>query len=164
MQSGGVRPRKDGVLVVIKAKDCPVCQTLEDRGVFREIDRCDLGPKGDICMVDMDAMGPIEDKHGRPIKVFNLVRAFPRFMYMFPETLERAEVSGSDYASVAPDIRFFCCEYNELTQTVVRLRDVPITAKAIQAFCDESMVSLLNGRAPLYKEPIVSRATRKGYY
>lgn len=163
MQSG-LRPRADGVLVIIKAKNCGACQALEARGVFSEIDKCDVGSGGDICVVDMEFMGPIEDAAGQPIKVFNLVRAFPRFMYMFPKTFEAAQASGNNYSTVAPNIRFFCGEYNESTQTVDRVSDLPITAKAIQTFCDQSMVSLLNESLPVYHESIVPRRVRKGYY
>lgn len=162
----GLTIRADGILVIIRADNCVVCQRLTEDGVFAEIEGCELGQAGGICPIDMKFMGPIEDADGNLVKVFNLARTFPRFMYMFPRTFERAKMSGADHASVVHNIRFFCAQYDTVTQTLVRTPDMPVTLRNIQAFCDQSMNSLFNVGPTIHHNTAVvqSRTMRRGYY
>ena len=160
----GITVRADGILVIIRAENCAVCRQLTDDGIFAEIEGCDLGQAGGICPIDMKFMGPIEDADSNLVKVFNLARTFPRFMYMFPRTFERAKLSGADYTSVVHDIRFFCAQYDTATQTLVRTPDMLVTPRNIQVFCDQSMNSLLNSAVVHRTTALQSRTIRRGYY
>ena len=157
----GVQPRANGVLVVIKAKDCGACKSLEANGTFGRIDELvNLGTDGSVQTLALDHMAPAPGGD-----LFNMVREFPRFMYMFPATFDDAIDANVDVKSIISEVRFFNHTYDPVLHKMSRTSSFPITFDAIQAFCDRSMNDLLSTRMPTAPhDGLVARYQRTPYY
>lgn len=156
-------PRVDGILVIVKADNCGGCIAATAAGLFTRLeDELNLGQNGRIAPISMKMMGPTNEA-----AVFNLPETFPRFMYILARDFDQVCNSGVDYQSVVGMVRFFNYTYNPVSRKLDDNQvELPFSLVNIQAFCDASMLSLLQQTVDDIppSQPILVPRYRRIYY